>query len=133
MICSTCHGANRRSTIVRYEPAMPDDAAHADPNAITEERELIRAELVRTAKQRLRAPTALRLSRIAPPCGRRVKLCSSVSAATAAKAWSTTMCLFVTAVVLLIAAAVPSLAGTVITGEISTPKVSGQAGRIYRA
>jgi hypothetical protein len=36
------------------------------------------------------------------------------------------MRLFVTAVVLSIAAAAPSLAGTVITGEISSPKVSGK-------
>jgi hypothetical protein len=36
------------------------------------------------------------------------------------------MRLFVTAAVLSIAAAAPSLAGTVITGEISTPKVSGK-------
>ena len=119
--------ANRRSIIVRYEPAMPDYAVHADPYAITEERELIRAELVRTAKQRLRAPTTLRLSRIAPPCGRRVKPCS-VPAGGAAKAGSTTMRLFVTAAVLSIAAAAPSPAGTVITGEISTPKVSGKLG-----
>jgi hypothetical protein len=73
MICPTCHGRrfvtgltgdqpfsarNRLYLITRRTPTLTRSPRNA---------ELIRAELVRTAKQRLRAPTTLRFSRVDPP------------------------------------------------------------------